>query len=185
MTAMHWAAIFLSFSLPFMVSAQSLRDITFGTDSTLDVLDLEHRAFPEERYRHDRLRGPGHRSTGCGSDRHSGSARQQPSVGRWFAPYPATRCTWTMDGGRVAWPGCTRRVQLRSNLSITSWIHLPTGMPSQDRPWSSNSSLQARIGWPSITTINAAVMGNSIPTIRATRKTGGWKPTICSNNTCC
>ena len=47
MTAMRWAAIFLSFSLPFMVSAQSLRDITFGTDSTLDVLTWNIERFPK------------------------------------------------------------------------------------------------------------------------------------------
>ena len=45
--AMRWAAIFLSCSLPFMVSAQSLRDITFGTDSTLDVLTWNIERFPK------------------------------------------------------------------------------------------------------------------------------------------
>ena len=46
-TANGWAVIFLSFSLPFMVSGQSLRDITFGTDSTLDVLTWNIERFPK------------------------------------------------------------------------------------------------------------------------------------------
>ena len=46
-TATRWTAIFLSFCLPFMVSAQSLRDISFGTDSTLDVLTWNIERFPK------------------------------------------------------------------------------------------------------------------------------------------
>lgn len=46
-TAIRWTVIVLSFSLPFMVSAQSLRDITFGTDSTLDVLTWNIERFPK------------------------------------------------------------------------------------------------------------------------------------------